>query len=455
MEENHRYRILLGSKNPEVELEKSPAGKTPFFYGWVIVAIAFVSTGVWSGMRTTFSVFLVVLLDQFPWSRAAIAGVQSLSFIVYTFTAPLVGGLLDRFGPRRVILPGIVLLSGGLILCASLQNLLQFYLFYGVIVAFGVTFVSIVPYSTILSNWFEKRRGLANGIAVSGMGLGTFLLVPLTQYVAGTAGWRVAFVVLGGLVFLLLFPISALYLRHRPADVGLEADGKESEKGKKKKELVVLDPAWAATRWTLKRAAREWRFWSMLIFAFLVIIPIYLLVTHGMRILADHGFDRMTAAFMVAVIGMIGSVFRIFWGWLSDRIGREITYTMGATLIALAALFLLLLESGGNRMYAYLFVFCFGSGWGVTAPTFMSVSADLFQGRTFGMIYGVTEATIGFGSAIGPWVGGFIFDRTGSYYLAFLLAIAVSLLSCLFIWLAAPRKVRRVRSVMREQIYDS
>lgn len=422
-------------------------GRFPFFYGWMIVAIAFVSTGIWSGMRTTFSVFLVVLLDQFSWTRAATAGVQSVAFIVYTFTAPLVGGLLDRFGPRPVILPGIIILSAGLFLSATVESLLQFYVFYGVVVAFGVTFVSIVPYSAILSNWFQKRRGLANGVAVSGMGLGTFLLVPLTQYIITVGGWRMAFTVLGGLVFLLLFPVSALFLRHRPADLGLVPDGTDARKGRKKKEVIVLDSEWAETRWTLRRAAKEWRFWSMLIFAFLSIIPIYLLVTHGMKILTDSGFDRMTAAFMVALVGMIGSLFRIFWGWLSDRIGREITFAMGAMLIALACLSLLILESGGSPLCAYLFVLFFGSGWGVTAPTYMSVSADLFQGRTFGMIYGITEATIGLGSAIAPWLGGIIFDRTGSYQLAFVTAMAAILLSCAFVWLAAPRKVRAVRKV--------
>ncbi|OPY58335.1 MAG: putative MFS-type transporter YhjX [Syntrophorhabdaceae bacterium PtaU1.Bin034] len=418
----------------------------PFYYGWVIVAIGFLSTGVWLATRTTFSVFLVVLLDEFNWSRASAAGVQSVSFIVYTFSAPLVGTLIDRFGPRKVILPGILVLCIGLFLSAYVQNLTQLYLFYGVIVAFGVTFVSIIAISAILSHWFEKKRGLASGVAVSGMGIGTFVLVPLSQYLIDAIGWRPAFMVLAGLVFLLLFPLSALFLRHKPADLGLNPDGAGATAAMpKKRSMEVIDRQWAQTDWTLPRAVKEGRFWSLLIFAFLVIIPVYVLLIHGMKLLVDRGFDKMSAAFVIALLGVTSSAFKIFWGWLSDRTGREVAFTIGAFIMALGALCLLIVEAGGPLKTAYLFVLLFGCGWGVTAPTFMAVAADLFQGRSFGLIYGVAEGVIGLGSAVGPWLGGFTFDKTGSYQTAILISIAAALLSCPFAWLAAPRKVRHVR----------
>ncbi len=414
----------------------------PFYYGWMIVAVGFLSTGVWLAMRTTFSVFLVVLLDEFHWSRASAAGVQSVSFIVYTFAAPLVGTLIDRFGPRRIILPGIFILCVGLFLSSYVQSLTQLYIFYGVIVAFGVTFVSIIAMSAILSHWFEKKRGLASGVTVSGMGIGTFVLVPLSQYLISGIGWRSAFMVLAGLVFLLLFPLSAVFLRHKPAELGLKPDGAGAAGGAKKRRMEVVDREWAQTDWTLKRAAKEGRFWSLLIFAFLSVIPVYVLLIHGMKLLVDRGFDKMSAAFVIALLGITSSAFKIFWGWLSDRTGREVTFTAGAFIMALGAFCLLLLESGGSQKLAYLFVVLFGCGWGVTAPTYMSMSADLFQGRSFGLIYGITEAVIGLGCALGPWLGGYTFDKTGSYQMILWVAIAATLLSCPFAWLAAPRKVR-------------
>ncbi|HSB73647.1 MAG TPA: MFS transporter [Candidatus Methylomirabilis sp.] len=417
--------------------------KLPFFYGWIIVGLAFLSTGVWASMRTTFSVLFVALLEEFRWSRAGGAGVQSLAFVVYTVTAPAVGALIDRLGPRRVILPGIVLLSTGLCLSSRVQSLGQFYVFYGLLVALGVTFVSIVAYSAILAHWFERRRGTASGIAVSGMGLLTFVLVPLTQYVIDRAGWRTAFLVLGVLVFVLLFPASAAFLRHKPQDMHLLPDGPAPVSGPTKG-LRIIDHDWAQTEWTLSRAAREGRFWALLAFAFLGIIPVYMLVIHAARFLVDCGFPRMTAAVMIALVGVISSGFRILWGWLSDRVGREKTFTAGAGCLAAAALCLVGLRDAQLPLPAYLFVLFFGAGWGATAPTFMSVSADLFQGRSFGLIYGVTEAVIGLGSAIGPWLGGFMFDWQQSYRPAFLVAAGLSALSSGVVWLAAPRKVRSV-----------
>jgi MFS family permease len=420
----------------------------PFYYGWMIVLLAFLSTGVWLAMRTTFSVFFVALLDEFHWSRAATAGVQSVSFIVYTFAAPLTGWLIDRFGPRRVILPGILVLCAGLFLSAYVGSLLQLYLFFGVVVAFGVTFISIIAYSAVLSHWFERKRGLASGIAVSGMGVATAVLVPFTQKMIGTLGWRSAFMVLSGIVFILLFPLTAAFLRHKPHDLGLFPDGASLSAKPRKRTFEAVDRAWAGTEWTLKKAMREYRYWFTLAYSFLVIIPIYVMLIHTMKLLVDAGLPPMSAAWVVATLGLVSSVFKVFWGWLSDRIGREITFTLGAVVLASGISILLLVEAGGPPFLPYLFVLLAGCGWGVTSPIFMSVSADLFQGRSFGLIYGVNEAIVGLGSALGAWLGGYTFDVTGSYHTALLISIAAALASCPLVWLAAPRKVRRARRLI-------
>lgn len=399
--------------------------------------------GFWAGIRTTFAVFYVALLDEFSWSRGGAAGVQSLSYVIYIILAPLAGGLIDRLGPRRVILPGILLLSVGLVLSAFTKSLLQFYLFYGVIVAAGVTFISIAAYSPILAFWFEKNRGVASGFAASGMGLATSLLVPFTQYSILLWGWRLSFVALAILVFIVLFPATVLFLRHKPEELGLPRDGLEKEEGSKKRGLEVIDPGWVATDWTLKKVFRTGRYWALLAFPFLIATGIYPMVFHSVQFLVDKGFDKISASFILALAGMISVPSRIFWGWLSDRIGREKTFTTGACLVSMAGCSLMLLEMTGEAKLAYLFGIAFGLGWGVAAPMFLSVSADLFQGRRFGLIYGILEGAIGAGCALGAWVPGFIFDETQSYWWAFLLAASVSLSSCFFVWLAAPRKVRR------------
>jgi MFS family permease len=413
-----------------------------FYYGWIIVAVALVSMAFWFGIRSSFSIFYVALLEDFPWNRGDSAGVQSMAMITYTIMAPLVGGLIDRFGPRRVVVLGILVLTLGLMLCSTIKTLIQFYLFYGVIMGTGITCIGIVTYSAILAHWFEKKRGLASGIAVSGMGIGTFLLVPFSQHLISMLGWRPTFLLTGGLALIILLPVNALFLRHKPQELDQYPDGLNHAEVSKKKELDVNAAKKTTIDWTIKEASRTGRFWALMIFPFLAVMGVYIILVHNVKFLVDQGIDKMTAALIFALVGVVSSIFRIFWGWLSDRIGRELTFTLGIICACLGVGSLLLIEALGLNQFTYTFFIFFGMGWGVTAPMLMSVSADLFKGKVYGLIYGFVEAGVGIAGATGAWVAGFIFDQTQSYHLAFILTIVAFVSSCVFIWIAAPRKFR-------------
>jgi OFA family oxalate/formate antiporter-like MFS transporter len=436
----------------EMPIKQLGTRSQKIYYGWIIVAVGLVSMAFWTGIRSSFSIFYVALLEEFPWSRGESAGVQSLSLISYTILAPLVGGLIDRFGPRRVIVPGILILSSGLILCGSIETLTQFYIFYGVVAGAGITCIAIVSYSAILAHWFEEKRGLASGIAVSGMGLGTFLMVPLSQHSITLWGFRFSFVLLGILVLIVLLPLNGLFLRHKPQELGLYPDGLNAsvptlERGHPPSNL----PRRGGTEnsidmetddWTLRTAIKTRRFWALVLFPFFAYIGLFIIQVHNVKFLVDQGFDKMTAAYIFAMIGVVSLIFRIFWGWLSDHIWREITYSLGLICLCLGIGSLLLMELTGQKALSYPFFIFFGMGWGVTAPLFISIAADLFKGKGFGLIYGIVEGGIGVAGAIGAWSAGFIFDRTHSYQWAFLLGIIVVLISGLLSWVAAPRKVR-------------
>ncbi len=427
-----------------MSIAKKIAASLNFYYGWIIVAVALISMAFWMGIRTSFSVFYVALLEDFPWSRGGSAGVQSMALITYTFMAPLVGGLIDRFGPRRVIAPGILILAVGLMLCSKIENLTQFYIFYGVIAGAGISCIGIVSYSAILAHWFEKKRGLASGIALSGMGLGTFLLVPMSQSFISMWGWRVTFIITGCLVLIILVPANALFLRHKPQELGQHPDGSTPSDSNHKNNSQDQPNNTQDNDWTLRKAASTLRFWALIIFPFFGFIGVFIIVVHQVKFLVDQGIDKMTAAFIFAMVGIVSSIFRVFWGWISDRISRELTYTMGIVCGCLGAGSLLLFEIHGSAFFTYSFFVLFGMGWGATAPMFMVVAADLFKGRIFGLIYGFVEAGIGIAGAFGAWIAGFIFDKTQSYQSAFILVIVTFLLSCFFCWLAAPRKYRGV-----------
>jgi MFS family permease len=413
-----------------------------FYYGWVIVGVAFVSMAFWLGIRTSFSVFYVTLLENFPWSPGASAGVQSIALLAYTILAPMVGGLIDRFGPRRIILPGILVLTLGLILCATIDSLAQFYILYGVIMGAGITSIGIVSYSAILAHWFEKKRGLANGIALSGMGVGTFVLVPLSQYLISTWGWRMTFIITGVLVLIILLPINGIFLRHKPGEVGQQVDGLKTVRNPEKPKQNPQNQPILRFEWTVKEALLSRRFWFLMAFCFFAVTGVYIVLVHNVRFMVGQEISKMTAALVLALTGIISSGFRIFWGWLSDHIGRESTFTIGILCACLGVVFLLLVETTHIKALVYGFSIFFGMGWGVTAPMFMSISADLFRGRTFGLIYGILEAGIGIAGALGAWLGGFIFDKTQSYNLAFILVIVSLVMAGFFVWLAAPRKFR-------------
>ncbi len=409
-----------------------------FFYGWVIAGLAMISMAFWYGFRTTFSVFFVAMIDHFQWSRAETAGAQSIGMIVYMVMAPLVGHLVDRTGPRRIILPGIILMGLGLLLCTRITTLIHFYLFFGLIAGMGVTCLSISPFTAILSHWFERKRGMANGFASLGIGIGPLLFVPLTQHLINVKGWSFAFLIFSLLVFTIPFPLIALFLRHRPQDVGLTVDGDSLDPSSKKAEFHPPPQENHVTH-----LIKTSRFWSFLLFPSLTVFSVYIIIVHHVKYLIDLGVDRIWAASLFAAVGALSAGFRFFWGWLSDRIGREMTYTLGGMGFILGILCLILFRSFPSLVVLYLFVFFFGAGWGSTAPMFMSIAGDLYKGKRFGLIYGMLEGMIGMGAAFGSWLAGYIFDQTQSYQWAFFLAILSCMISILLAWHVAPRKYRR------------
>jgi MFS family permease len=419
-----------------------------FYYGWVIVGLAMISMSFWFGVRTSFSVFFVALIDTFHWSRAEAAGAQSVAMLVYMIMAPIIGTLVDRIGPRKTILPGIFLTGLGFLLCTQIENLFQFYLFFGAIVGVGVTCLSIAPYTVLLAHWFEHRRGTANGLASIGIGAGVFFFVPLTQYLISFKGWQFAYLILGLLVLTIPLPLNAFFLRHTPKEMGLFPDGESSNRieeidPRKPTETEVVYSSSARDEMAIPYILKSPRFWSLLLFPSLVSFGAYFVIVHHVKYLTDLGVDRSWAASLFAGIGAFSGGFRFFWGWFSDRRGREIAFTLGMICLTAGILFLLLFQTVHATPILYLFAAFFGSGWGATAPLFMSISADLYKGKNFGWIYGTLEGVLGIGAASGAYVGGVIFDRTGNYFWAFILIIIFNLISIPLVWIVGPRKFRR------------
>ena len=418
--------------------------RIPFFYGWVVVAVTFVTMAIGVNARTAFSLFFPPILSEFGWERGVTAGAFSFGFVVSAVMSPLIGRLMDRAGPRAVMELGIALMGGGLLLAPLTSVPWHLYMTIGVMVGAGSVCLGYSGFSLFLPNWFVRRRGLAIGIAFAGVGIGSVTLLPWVQHVIEQSGWRAACTAIGLIVLIALAPINLL-LRKRPEDLGLLPDGdEEAHAAAKKPASHILDPVWASTDWTLPRALRTGRFWWIALGYFCGLYIWYAAQVHQTKFLFDIGFSPGVGVWALGVVSLLGIPGQIVLGHASDRIGREAIWAISCLGFAICFASLIALKYQPTLLLVYLMVFTQGAlGYGLTS-VMGAVVLEIFQGPHYGSIFGCIMLVALGGGAAGPWVTGLLYDWTASYTLAFALAIAVSALSAFSIWRASPGKIRAV-----------
>ncbi len=422
--------------------------KPRLFYGWIILLISFIIMPIAYGARNSFSVFYVAILDEFGWSRASTAGIFSINLLVYGTTAPFAGALVDRFGPKKVLLTGGTILALAIVLCSRINTIVHFYLLFGLVAAIGTSLVGWPANAAVLPHWFVRRRGIVFGIVASGFGL-SFLIVSLVQYYIAKVGWRMSFILLGILIAVILLPLIALFSRHKPEDIGLFPDGTHPlEKVKVSvgcpKGPMIVDEEWASINWSPRKAMRTYRFWSLFFASFLLLgFAQHVVLVHQVALMRDVGFSMTFAASIVSLWGIMMALGTL-GSFLSDKIGREKTFTIGCLASILGLFMLLLLEQSHDKWICYLYTVSFGLGTGLSAPVLAVASADIFQGKHFGSINGFLMLGMGLGGLIGPWFGGFVFDATENYSIALIVSILASCVALTLMWIAAPAKIRKV-----------
>lgn len=421
------------------------SSQLPFYYGWLIVGIAFVTMAIGVTARTAFSLLMPPLIEEFGWERGLAAGAFSFGFLVSAVLSPIVGRVMDARGPRIVILTGVALMSAGLFLAPYIQHPWHFYATLGVLVGGGANMMTYTAHSQFLPNWFVRRRALAISIAFAGAGVGAIVLLPWLQSIILGQGWRASCSAIGLLVLLVIAPLSFLVWK-QPQDIGLMPDGAPAQPASTGARQVsnVVDPAWVATEWTLARAARTMRFWWIVLAYFFGLIAWYAIQVHQTKYLTEIGFTPVIAAWALGAVAIVGIPGQIVLGALSDRIGREWIWTAGCAGFAVCYAALIAMEHRPSMALLYVMVFAQGFfGYALTS-VMGPIVAEIFDGPHYGAIFGtITVALIG-GGAAGPWIAGTIYDATGSYRLAFLLIIVGCAVSAVAIWLAAPRRVRIV-----------
>jgi MFS family permease len=421
------------------------SSRLPFYYGWLIVAVAFVTMAVAVTARTAFSLLLPPLIGEFGWDRGLVAGAFSFGFLVSAVLSPLIGRLMDSHGPRLLIESGVGLMSIGLLLAPMIGKPWQLYATLGLLVGSGANLMTYTAHSLFLPSWFVRRRGLAISLAFSGVGFGAILLLPWLQAIIVREGWRASCTVMGVLVLATVGPLNLL-VRRRPEDLGLLPDGasQASAASGARGSSSVADPAWAAIDWTLARALRTGRFWWIVLGFACATFAWYAVQVHQTKYLVEAGFTPLAAAWSLGIVSVAAIPGQIGLGALSDRVGREWVWSVACGGFAICYAALIALEHAPSMPLLYLMVISQGFlGYAVTS-VMGPIVAEIFEGPRYGSIFGaLTVALIG-GGAAGPWVMGVMHDATGSYRPAFVLAIACCIVSAAAIWIAAPRKVRPV-----------
>jgi MFS family permease len=279
---------------------------------WGLVAASATLMAISSGIWYAASVFFVALIQEFKSDYASTAGVFSLFIIFYGLWGILTGVLLDRFGPRRVILTGGIVLPLALISSGSITALPQLYLTHGVLTPLGLSLMSYVPVSVLVTRSFRAQRGLALGIASAGVGIGISVIVPLTQFLIDQAGWRVAYFGLAAIAAGVVLPVGIFALR----------DGSRSPlhlAGPQPAATLGVQPGTAGPEWTLGAALSSREFWIVTAAFTCLNSPIQLVLTHHVAHLVETGLSKLLVAGIVGLIGVVSIPGKIWWGYLADR----------------------------------------------------------------------------------------------------------------------------------------
>ena len=407
------------------------------FYGWIVAGAAFLAWAISIGPRQAFSVFLLAFLQDFGWSRSLTAAAFSVHMASYALGGCALGLLLDRIGPRRVIAWSTGAWVLILILCSRIDRLWHLYLIFGVLGGVATSGLAFVSNNTLLSRWFVRHRGLATGIAQAGVPFGTAVFGVLAQLGIASIGWRWTYVGFGLFVAGTALPLVLFFLRDDPQAMGLTPDGvPASPPG------AQASPA-ASTRIELFTGpGYPGGYWSVFGANILRGMTMYAILIHQVAYLVDTGFTRMAAASFYSLSSILAVPAGLAAGLISDRLGRPRTYAVIASLYVIGYASLLLVRDPSQLVFLGLFILASGMAMGANSPVFAALLTDRLQGPRLGYLLGLQNIGFGAGAMLGPLLAGILFDRLGSYTLAFSLMGVSIVLSSLIVTATAGRHPR-------------
>ena len=405
------------------------------FYGWFLVGVsAFIlaigTVPLFQGM----SVWFVVLKGEFRWSSTQLSLAFSLTRVEGSIMGPISGYLIDRLGPRRLVLMGLVVAGGGFVLMSQMQVIWHFYASF-VVISVGVGLGTWMPMMTVLNNWFNRRRALAMSIAMEGFLVGGVLLIPLLAWaidpdIPGRLGWRNTSLVIGIFLAVVAFPVSRL-VRNTPEEYGQYPDGQRPQLSGGTAESDANEPSY-----TWQEAVRTSTFWVITMGHGLTSTVIITMMVHLGPMLTDRGLSLQTVAFVVSTYTAVGAVFTMIGGYLGDRVPIRWAIFIFSSFQSLAVVLLLMDDS---LPMAYVFGVVLGIGFGAKSPLTTAIRGVYFGRKAFASITGISMIPMNILMLGTPLFAGIMYDHTGSYVISLAVVAALNFIgSAVFLLLGDP-----------------
>ena len=399
------------------------------FYGWYVVAISALglSTGIAPFLFASLGLFMLPLHDEFGWNRAEISAVIPVLIVSIMITQPFAGRLIDKIGARKILIPSTI--AFGLLIAAIPIFMSEIWHLAAIFFLIGTLGVAAnnLPYMRIVSNWFNKKRGLAIGASVSGIGLGYAYTPILVQSIIDAQGWRAAYYVLSLLVLFITLPLITFFLKESPESMGMLADGEKISESNNKPQSKL--------GFSSSVIIRKKEFWILLGIFLLISFNLHGLLPHLVPMLSDRGFDTSTAALVASSLGITVFISRILIGYLLDIFFAPY---VAAFFFALSALGFALFAFTTTPALMFLAAILAGLSLGAEMDILAYLIGKYFGLRSFGEVYGLLFVGIFIGSAFGPPAFGLWFENTGSYSGVLILAIAFNIATVLLTMKLSP-----------------
>jgi MFS family permease len=386
-------------------------------YAWIVLGITFVALAVGMGARSTWGVFVKPIEAEFGVNRTATSAVASVSLLLFAFSQPIIGWLLDRYGGRAVIGGSLLLIGAGSLLSGMVTQFWLLFILFGIVGGIASGGAGLTSGSILAIRWFTERRGLAIGLASSGFSAGQLAFYPLITLLLTWYGWRQAYVLLGVFVSFVVVPVVLWFLRNDPADLGLAPYGGSGEAA------AVPGAAGPGRGVSMREAVRSVDFWWLALGYFVCgYTSAGLAQTHLIPYWIDHGFHELQAANAMSLVGAMNVGGTILSGRVCDRFGNRVPLSIYYFVRGLAILFLLTVRDG---LSVTIFAVIFGLSYIATVPPTSGLTADLFGKASMGRVYGWITCSHQLGGALGAYLSGYLYTQAGNYVGAFTAAAAL------------------------------